>query len=115
MTVLSAASTNGAQISQINIPTAIKTIDACIVKKIHTVHVIILIINNVLSGFFHRPYFEINNPHTINARLNTHHKTHRVCTETNINQYASINAIKTPHRKLLNVVKKIRAKSHGIH
>jgi hypothetical protein len=82
MTVLSAASTNGAQMSQINIPIAIKTIDAWIVKKIHTVHVMILIINNVLSGFFHSPYLVINNPHAINARLSTHHNTHQVCTET---------------------------------
>ena len=101
--------------SQINIPIASNTIDAWIVKKIHTVHVMILIINNVLSGFFQSPYMVINNPHTINARLSTHHNTHQVCTETRISPYASINAIKTPHKKLLNVVKKIRANNHGIH
>ena len=101
--------------SQINIPIAIKTIDAWIVKKIHTVQVMILIVNNVLSGLFQRPYLVINNPHAINARLRTHHNTHHVCTETSISPYASINAIKTPHKKLLNVVKKISANNQGTH
>lgn len=68
----------------------------------------------MLSGFFQSHFFEIIIPAPIKARLTTPKIIPHVSTDTNNNPYGSISDINTPPRKLLNVVKKIRANSHGI-
>jgi hypothetical protein len=68
----------------------------------------------VLSGLWPSHFFEIIIPAMINAKLTIPKIIPHVSTDTNRSPYGSINDINTPHRKLLNVVKKIRANSHGI-
>lgn len=113
-TVLSDASANGLQNIQIIIPEKIRIADGCIVKYIQVIHIHILTINIVLSGFFPSHFLAINIPAAINARLATANIIHRVCTGTSNSPYGSMSAINTHQRKLLNVVKKISANSHGI-
>lgn len=92
----------------------VKTIDEILVKNIHIIHIKILTNNNVFIGLDQSPHFEITIHQNINAKLNDHQINHHVCTETNDNQYGSINDINTHPRKLLNIEKNIKPKSHEI-
>src|SRR5688572_17352570 len=78
------------------------------------VHMIMFTVNNTLKGLFPNPFLAIYNPPTMNPKLKNPHKAPQTCTETRDSPYASIKDIYTPPRKLLNVAKKINAKSPGI-
>ena len=96
-----------------NKPTVNRTMDDWIVKKIHTVHIIILTTNIVRNGVLPKPFLATKTPPIISPRLNTPHKIPQTCTETSNKPYASINDMNEPPRKLLNVLKKISPNKPG--
>jgi hypothetical protein len=84
------------------------------VKKMHDIHVMILSVNSVFTGFFPRPNLETSSPPTINAVDMKPNVMPQVSTDTSESPYESMSAIKIPPRRLLNVVKKISGRSPGI-
>ena len=87
--------------------------DGCIVKTVEIDQMIMFAMNSDLSGFLPRPFFAINNPPTMNAVLRNPHINPQTCTDTSDNPYASIRDMKTPPRKLLNVVNMINEARPG--
>ena len=68
----------------------------------------------VLSGFLPNHFFEIYSPAAMKAKLTPAKISPHVCTDTSKSPYGSMRAINTPPRKLLKVVKKMRANNPGI-
>lgn len=114
MTVLSDASMNGMNASHTKIPAARSHTDGCITNQIHVDHDMRFILNMVFNGFFPSPNLDIITPQSMNAKLSTHRINPHFCTETSESPYASIRAMNTHPRKLLNVVKKMSANIPGI-
>ncbi len=98
---------------QTNIPIVKRITEGCTVKKIQVVHVIRLILKRFFKGVGPKPFLETYRPPKIKLKFKNPNIKPHVWTVTKVNPYASINAIKTPPRKLLNVVKNIKAKSPG--
>lgn len=111
--VCSIASIKGKRNIQINKPIIKSIIDGCIVKNIQTVQVIILLRNKIIKGFFPNHLFAIYKPHKIKLKLKNHQIVPQISTETNVRPYASIRAKNTQPRKLLKVVKNMRANNPG--
>jgi hypothetical protein len=84
------------------------------VKKIQFVHIIIFTIKSVFIGFFPSHHFDMRSPHTINPELKNPQINPQTSTLTRDNPYGSISDINTPHKKLLNRVKNIKALSPEI-
>lgn len=80
--VCSHASANGKSSIQIKFPATRSTIDGCMVKNIHTVHVMTLMRRSVLSGLFPSQNREMMIPPAIIATLRHHQIIPHVCTET---------------------------------
>ena len=111
MTVCSADSIIGENAIKKKKPTPTNQIDDTIGKMMHTVQMMRFPRRIVLTGLTPSPYLETSIPQAMNPVLVIASTTHQSSTETIESQYASMSAMNTPPRKLLNIAKNIIPKS----
>lgn len=114
MMVCSAASAIGPTIIQRKNPIAVTIIDDTAVKNILIVHAMSERMRRVFTGFFPSPYRETSIPPMMNPTLVTARSMPQTSTDTSESPYASMSAMNTPPRKLLNIAKNIIAMRPGI-
>lgn len=114
MIVCSAASAIGEKNIKEKNPIAINQIEETIGKSIQVDQRMILTKRSVLTGLVPSPYLDTSIPPAMNPVLVTASMIPHASTETIESPYASMSAMNTHARKLLNIAKNIIAKSPDI-